>query len=80
MNRRVRTRTHGGVGGRKGQPFLPPDPRFAVSPRLYAVLSEIPHESAYKSMSLKAAVHPEDSMYCAMWVPETLYEGYQPSN
>ena len=25
MNRRVRTRTHGGVGGRKGQPFLPPD-------------------------------------------------------
>ena len=26
MNRRVRTRTHGGVGGREGRPSLPPDP------------------------------------------------------
>jgi hypothetical protein len=25
MNRRVRTRTHGGVGGREGRPSLPPD-------------------------------------------------------
>ena len=25
MNRRVRTRTHGGVGGREGQLSLPPD-------------------------------------------------------
>jgi hypothetical protein len=25
VNRRVRTRTHGGVGGREGRPSLPPD-------------------------------------------------------
>ena len=29
MNRRVRTRTHGGVGGREGQLSLPPDVRQA---------------------------------------------------
>ncbi len=26
LNRRVRSRTHGGVGGREGRPSLPPDP------------------------------------------------------
>jgi len=28
MNRRVRTRTHGGVGGREGRPSLPPDAKL----------------------------------------------------
>ena len=34
MNRRVRTRTHGGVGGREGQLSLPPDdgnPTFTLA-------------------------------------------------
>jgi hypothetical protein len=30
MNRRVRSRTHGGVGGREGRPSLPPDIHFLV--------------------------------------------------
>ena len=33
LNRRVRSRTHGGVGGREGRPSLPPDPNAPVAGR-----------------------------------------------
>jgi len=39
MNRRVRTRTHGGVGGREGRPSLPPD--LTPEPYPHQVLREI---------------------------------------
>ena len=50
MNRRVRNRTHGGVGGRRGQPRLLPDPvekmRFLRHRILHLVSRRMPVSEA----------------------------------
>jgi hypothetical protein len=52
--------------------------RFVISPRFYAVLSETPHESTYKSMDLKAVVYAKGSIYRAIGVSNTWYGGINP--